>query len=452
MFTCLSQDVIAHETTHAILDGLHDRFIQATSPDTLAFHEGFADMVAVFQHFTQKEPLIQILAAQDGDLDVRSFLTDVAGQFGDARTRGGGSLRTALDVVAGRAPQLRGDLAARDPHDRGAYLLAAVFEAFLTLYAQRTADLIALAPRIGARADRLHPDIVARLADEAADTADTLLQIVVRALDYVPPVDIRFGEFLRALVTADADLFPEDRDRQRTIIAEAFRRRGIFPDGVSSMAPDSLNWEAPLPEPNGDPCQLPDRLLDKLDLVPLFRRDKIWEQARANSRAVHGWLTSLGPAEAALWSQRLGVFLGATPGAPPSVYRDGDGAPRVEVHSVRMARRSGLNGEDLRQLVIEIAQRRRAYLNPDDQAMADGLHPGKAPNASDFNFRGGATVIVDLRDSVVRYIIRKRIDDDVRLDAERSYRGAETNPELATTYMADGVGLANEPLALLHAG
>jgi hypothetical protein len=55
VFTCLSIDIVAHETTHALLDGLHRRFIEATNEDTLALHEAFADIVALFQHFTYPE-------------------------------------------------------------------------------------------------------------------------------------------------------------------------------------------------------------------------------------------------------------------------------------------------------------------------------------------------------------------------------------------------------------
>jgi hypothetical protein len=50
VFTCLSSDIIAHEMTHAILDGLHRRLQEASNGDVRAFHEGFADIVAVFQH------------------------------------------------------------------------------------------------------------------------------------------------------------------------------------------------------------------------------------------------------------------------------------------------------------------------------------------------------------------------------------------------------------------
>ena len=41
VFTCLSHDIVAHETTHALLDGLHRRYQEASNVDVLAFHEAF---------------------------------------------------------------------------------------------------------------------------------------------------------------------------------------------------------------------------------------------------------------------------------------------------------------------------------------------------------------------------------------------------------------------------
>jgi hypothetical protein len=67
-FACLSHDIIAHETTHALLDGMHRRSVEDSHQDTLAFHEACADLVALFQHFTFPEVVRHQIAQTRGDL------------------------------------------------------------------------------------------------------------------------------------------------------------------------------------------------------------------------------------------------------------------------------------------------------------------------------------------------------------------------------------------------
>ena len=72
---------------------------------------------------------------------------------------------------------------------------------------------------------------------EASKVAGQMLNICIRALDYCPPVDIMFGEYLRALITADFDLVPNDRLGYRIAFIEAFRKR----TGVAGVLNTSFN-------------------------------------------------------------------------------------------------------------------------------------------------------------------------------------------------------------------
>src|SRR4029078_1758374 len=84
--------------------------------------------------------------------------------------------------------------------------------------------------------------LVHRVAGAAIQNATIFLTMCVRAIDYLPVVDPTFGDFLRALVTADRFLFPDDFGKKRATLIEAFRRRGIYPDGVMSLAEDRMLW------------------------------------------------------------------------------------------------------------------------------------------------------------------------------------------------------------------
>ena len=139
VFTCLSHDIVAHETTHALLDGMHRRYIEDNHKDTRAFHEAFADLVALFQHFTFSEVLQHQIAQTRGDLAAQSLLAELAQQFGEA-TGQYGALRSAIGRRSASGkwepilpdPVLLGNT--REPHARGAILVAAMFRAFLSIY------------------------------------------------------------------------------------------------------------------------------------------------------------------------------------------------------------------------------------------------------------------------------------------------------------------------------
>jgi hypothetical protein len=81
-----------------------------------------------------------------------------------------------------------------------------------------------------------------RLETDHDSTKETRAAAAVcaRALDCCPPVDITFGDFLRAVLTSDLDFHPDDRDGVRDALMQAFRLRGIVADEVASFSEDSL--------------------------------------------------------------------------------------------------------------------------------------------------------------------------------------------------------------------
>jgi hypothetical protein len=263
VFTCLSHDIIAHETTHAIVDGIREFFMEPTNIDVPAFHEAFADLAALFAHFAHKEVLLDTLRKTGGRLfnvqlnpevqpnkdsspptiqaqkAAANPLVALAQQFGEASGMNSG-LRSALGT-----PVDSNDINIKtEPHDRGSILVAAVFDAYFTVYERRTYNLFRIFRAGGGTTENgdLPVPLAERLAAVASGTAEQFFVICARALDYCPPVDITFGDFLRAVLTADLDFHPDDPDGVRDAFMQAFRLRGIVADNVTAFSEDSLFW------------------------------------------------------------------------------------------------------------------------------------------------------------------------------------------------------------------
>ena len=467
VFTCLSHDIITHETTHALLDGVHPYFGEPSNVDVLALHEAFADIVALFQHFSQPEVLRQQIARTRGDLSSTNLLAELAQQFGQATVKRG-ALRSAI----GKDPDPTAFQTTIEPHARGSILVAAVFDAFLTVYKSRIEDLMRIATGgTGILPEgAIHPDLVNRMAEEAARVSQHILRMCIRALDYCPPVDITFGEYLRAIVTADSDLNPTDQGGYRIAMIESFRRRGIYASNVRSLSEESLLWFPP----EGDDVlakffdssrqekiqkyeTLQKRRQDKRESIfrteQGFRSDiKNWILRDLSSQYLQEYRTVDMITEIIRKSLNLKLW---PDDKYQSIFIDEEtGRPEIKINSVRLAYRTSLSLQSLSDLVVEINQRRRGYLDLDKQAAVDaGAIP---PDEPDFIFRGGATMLIDINTGRVRYVISKGIDSDHRLNIQRQYL-SDSETSLAYTYFGNprlnyfkADGSQREPFALLH--
>jgi hypothetical protein len=95
VFTCRSFDIVAHETGHAILDGLKPGWLSiGNPPQTGGLHESFGDLTAIFLTLAQLDQCEAIIAQTKANLHAKNFLADMAEEFGLALGRPNG-LRNA---------------------------------------------------------------------------------------------------------------------------------------------------------------------------------------------------------------------------------------------------------------------------------------------------------------------------------------------------------------------
>lgn len=461
VFTCLSHDIVAHETTHALLDGMHRRYIEDNHEDSLAFHEAFADLVALFEHFTFPEVLRHQIARTRGDLASPSLLGELAQQFGEATGRYG-ALRNAIGErgtdgqwhpIEPDPNRLKNEF---EPHARGAILVAAIFGAFLAANKARVEDLIRLATAGSGilPAGAIHPDLVNRLTEETNATAKTFLNMCIRALDYCPPVHMTFGDYLRALVTADFDMVPNDRYGYRLALIESFRRWGILPKGLRVLSEEQLRWPFARMNDYKGWAALTDvaEKIRPLITETLYIRDRkiLFEKLRNARKYTHEYLVEvMSDASDAPhrpeFNRVTGLNISPSSGLRGLELKDNTTAS-FEVHALRPALRVSPAGTIMKQLIIILTQRRHLDINPENVQL------GK------FEFRGGATLIFDLEGDTpsLRYAITRPIDDEERLAEIRAYwkRKEEEGLSLRKNYFGtspdEETAVDQEPLGLLH--
>jgi hypothetical protein len=249
VFTCLSHEVIAHETTHALVDGLRSSYLRPSSPDQAAFHEAFADIVALLSVLSLREVAsagLDLATSLNKSLVKASALTETALKkgvlLGLAKQVGevmygthGVALRRSIELPVD--PKLKDSEEFQECHRRGELLVAAVLGAFLKVWKRRI-DLYG----------KLQRGMVSRVGvvDAAVETADHLLTMSIRALDYCPPTDLLFGDFLSAMLTADYETHRDDsRYKYREALRHSFRAFGFLPGSEEPDQPEPGLWGPP---------------------------------------------------------------------------------------------------------------------------------------------------------------------------------------------------------------
>jgi len=483
IFTCLSPDIVAHEVTHAILDSLHPYLRKDTNRDMLAFHEGFADIIALLQRFTFQNVVEDQLRISRGDLmSSHNFLGDLALQFGQAISGNRRALRSFLveTLPDGSTQLVKPDPTKyrdiKDPHERGGLLVAAIFDAFVRLYRFKTFDLIRLASGGTGILEKgeIHPDLVRRLAAEARGIADKLMLTCIRALDYSPPVGLNFGDYLRALITADVEHNPEDEEGLRFALLESFRSWGIVPDDLVSYSVAQLMWKPP--SANGGPKRAIEALEKAFKYIfdtesahlgvmehmeKILRsntREEIFMLSGFLSARVHDMLMGKFAINESQLERSLGMcfddinysFQDETFKVP--IKLKAHRRPVFQVYKCRpLIRYNSRDGYAYKILIITFLQkvyidlRKSPYEEFFNESASSRRGADQKPKYM-FDFRGGATLILDLSDFKIKYIIMKDITSSARLQKHLKYALDRDSNESNSALLMQN----EEPFAALH--
>ena len=237
VYSSLSHDIVAHETTHAVLDGLRRRFDTPGFPDQAGFHEGYADAVALLSILSAQEVIAVSLGGDPaGRIPVgsmtferlrRSVLLRLAQEFGDAlHVNRGGGLRRSLELEPTEEWKDLSNVEWSEPHRRGEIFVAAVLRAFVRMWLNRVEAL-----RNEAGYERQ------RTAEEGATAARHLLEMIIRAIDYVPPIEFELADILGAIIAADREVSPNDEHGYLAALWGGFADFGIAPPVETDVVP-----------------------------------------------------------------------------------------------------------------------------------------------------------------------------------------------------------------------
>lgn len=213
VYTCLSHDIVAHETGHAILDGIRPHYFHLSSAQSSGFHEFIADLTAILSALrttSVRHAVADILEENEGKLWKADVISDLGEEFAVK-----GSRETYEDVDRNYIRSAYNTKTMDQikncwiPHDCSEVLTGALFQI--------------LAEIITYRMEKENESARAALWK----ATQHLNRLAFRALDYCPPVDIQFEDYVQALIRANEIAYPVDTHGYLEIIKEIFKKRGI---------------------------------------------------------------------------------------------------------------------------------------------------------------------------------------------------------------------------------
>jgi hypothetical protein len=224
VYTCLSHDIIAHETGHAILDGIRPLYNQACSVQTPAFHEFIGDLTAIMLALFNKDIRDFVGRTAGADIHKADAVAEIARQFGQ-EVEGRPYLRTATNDLT--LQQVEHSLS---PHKISQVMTGAMFDILIAM-AKQYMDRNSAKENAVAEAS---PKRQVTAYQALWWSADMWRRVALQPLDLCPPCDIQFVDYAKAVLLNDILTNPVDEDGYRQVMLEAFHKRGLCTCGYQA--------------------------------------------------------------------------------------------------------------------------------------------------------------------------------------------------------------------------
>lgn len=230
VYTALSHDIVVHEATHAILDGLAPDLLDAILPQSLALHEAIADLSAITQTLLNEMVVWSIENLSPAAVEPQEALSRIAEEFGSARQGETGNFLRRLKNARTLDPTNNGrdEFGApnrpdpTDLHALSQVLSGAVYAVF--------------EKRLAATHRKERNGLPPTLDELVLPAARRVARITFRALDYLPPGEASFADYGRAFLAAAAATYSRPEQEQTWLREELVQRRIVESPGELDAA------------------------------------------------------------------------------------------------------------------------------------------------------------------------------------------------------------------------
>lgn len=129
------------------------------------------------------------------------------------------------------------------------------------------------------------------------------------------------------------------------------------------------------------------------------------------------------------------------------------GTAYFKVENLWLANRISPGGKIVNHVIVSLTQKRgvRCRIDDDDKFEITGyFDPGKEVPEDGIIFRGGCTLIFDLDEMRIKYVIRKGMDDRNRIENQFRYQKGYFDDGGETYFSAKELAHLSGPFAFMH--